>query len=187
MNDKKIASGWLVATGIILAVLIIAVAALWLSTTAKAQLVKEGLPAVSIQWQPQSILETRFAAKITEDNRTIRKALLALAGKPGLSVDEMASLIGTTYLKKPRFWVDGKWEEGWTNVLPHIKKAVEGSASLSIDSVTALIEYRVRDQGRTPEEDIDAVATVRMTFSASPGGYILEGMLRHSRVCVIEP
>jgi hypothetical protein len=187
MKNEKITRSWGVATAIIAAVVCIAAAALWLATAAKAQKGQECFPAVSIQWQSQSILETKFSARIIEDNRAIKAALQALAKNTGMTVDEMTTRLGKTYLRSPRLWIDGAWKEGWEGVLPYLKKIVAGSTSISIDSISALVEYQTYAGAKSVEEDVDARATVRMTFSASPGGNFIEGTLKHMRVCEIQP
>jgi hypothetical protein len=148
------------------------------------------LPVVQIQWQPQTLLETRFAAKIAEDNKFLLGKLIALA-KAGDQMSEQARAgwkegFGATYLSNPRLWIDGKWVDGLDNILDALKSVVKGSATISIDAASALIAYK-EHAGKEKDQDIDAVAKIRVTFSASPGGMILEGELCHSRLCPIIP
>jgi hypothetical protein len=149
---------------------------------------QQAMPSVAIQWQPQTLLETRFAAKITEDNLFLLGKLKALAGEgevmPAQSMSSWKEGFGKTYLSKPRLWVAGKWVEGLDKVLEALRPLVRGSRRISIDAVSAIIEYK-ETAGR--ENDIDAIARVRVTFSASPEGMILEGTLCHSRPCPIIP
>jgi len=187
MNNEKVTRTWGVAAAIIAAIVCIAAAALWLTTAAKAQQGQECFAPVSIQWQSQSILETKFTVKILEDNRAILNGLQAFVKNPDMTVDDMMKYVGNTYLKMPRFWTKEGWVEEWVNVLPKLKEVFTHDSHPIITSVTALIEYQAYAGAKSVEQDIDARATVRITFSASPDGKILEGTLKHSRVCVIEP
>lgn len=149
---------------------------------------QQAMPSVTIQWQPQTPLETRFVDKITEDNHFLLGKLKALAAEGEvMSAQSMSSWkegFAKTYLSKPRLRVAGKWVEGLDQVLETLRPLVRGSSRISIDAVSAVIEYK-ETAGR--ENDIDAIARVRVTFSASPDGMILEGALCHSRPCPIIP
>jgi hypothetical protein len=151
---------------------------------------QQAMPVVQVQWQPQTLLETRFAAKIAEDNKFLFKKLVALSGA-GAEMSERERAVwkegfGNTYLSNPRLWVAGRWHDGLDNVLNALKPIVKGSMTISIDAVSAIIEYK-EHAGKEKEQDIDAIARIRVTFSASPDGMILEGGLCHSRLCPIIP
>ena len=61
-------------------------------------------------------------------------------------------------------------------------KNIKGSHGITIDAISGIIEYKERgNQGNDTE--IDAVIKITVTFSASPGGNILEGELLHRRIC----
>jgi hypothetical protein len=183
VNNEKVTKSWSVAVAIIAAIICIAGAALSITSVAKAQQTQPCNPAVSVQWQPQSVLETMISARIIEDNKAIKNGLQALAKNPDMTPEEMNKHIGNSYFAKPRLWVNGVWVEGLENVLPYLSKIVAGSTSISINTVSALVEYLPYAGAKTPEEDDDARIRVRMTFSASPGDNITEGELCHRRVC----
>ena len=187
MDKAKVPRTWGPAAVIIAAIVCIATAALWVTTLARAQ---QGLPcgpAVVIQWQPQSILEAKFRDRILEDNKAILNGLQAFAKNPDLTPDDMAAYFGNTYLKAPRLWTKEGWVDGWKNVLPLLKKIIAPGSHPVINTVSALIEYVPYAGAAKPADDTDALATVQMTFSASPGDNILSGVLRHSRPCPIDP
>ena len=148
------------------------------------------MPVVQIQWQPQTLLETRFAAKIAEDNKFLLEKLNNLSkADDAMSEDAKASWkkgFENTFLSDPHLWVDGRWHDGLDNVLNALKPIIKGSMTISIDAASAIIEYK-EHAGKEKDKDIDAVAKVRVTFSASPGGMVLEGSLCHSRLCPIIP
>jgi hypothetical protein len=181
----RITRSWGVATAVIAAIVCIAAAALTLTSLAKAQQTPPCIPAATIQWQPGSILEAKFLAHITEDGRAVLNGLQALAKNPGLTPDDMMKYVGTTFLKVPRLWTKTGWIEGWDNVLKELKTIVRPGSQPVITSVSATIEYLPYDGISKPDADIDAVARIRLTFSASPGDNILAGELKHSRVCEI--
>jgi hypothetical protein len=142
---------------------------------------------VTIQWQPQTLLETRFADKILEDNKLLKAKLDDLAQGKVKSVDDWAAAFRMTYLKEPSLWTGKTREHGWTKILPLLKNIVSGSAGVSIDSVSALIEYKPFIEGTPFEKDVDAVCRIKVAFSASPGNNVLEGSLCHQRPCIIVP
>lgn len=188
MENMKIARSWGVAAAVVAAVVCIAGAALTLTSLAKAQQTPPCLPAVTVQWQPGSILEAKFSARIAEDSRDILNGLQALAKNPGLTAEEMMKYVGTTFLKAPRLWTDKGWVEGWDKVLPLLKEIIKPGSRPAVNSVAAFIEYipyAGAPEASDPRADIDAVATVRITFSASPRDNILAGEMKHSRVCEI--
>lgn len=186
MENSKITRSWAVAVAIVAAVVCVAAAALTISTMAKAQTSQAGLPAVVVQWQPQSILETKFVARVNEDNALILRALKKLAGERTEKLEkEVIADLKRTYLKTPKIWKDGGWIEGFEPVFSKLKDIIAKGSVPQIISVSIVIEYLATTGETDQRKDIDAVATVRMTFSASPGDNITEGTLKHSRVCEI--
>ena len=135
---------------------------------------------VNISWRAQSILESKFIARVIEDNEGILRAF-----KGGKGLEE--GLAGT-YLKKLRVWKDTEREWiGGKEAFVALAELLKGMNpdTLSIDSISIVIDYQPYAGAASAETDVDAVATVRMTFSASPGGNIVEGELLHRRVCPI--
>ena len=187
MNSKRVTMSWSVAAAIFAALVCIAAAAVSALPVAQTRPGAPCPPLVTIQWQPQTLLETRFAAKILEDNKLLKAKLDELAQGKVKSVDDWVAAFQTTYLKEPSLWTGKTWEHGWAKILPLLKDIVSGSAGVSIDSVSALIEYKEFVKGTPFEEDVDAVCRIKTTFSASPGDNILEGLLRHQRPCIIVP
>ena len=187
MENVKVTGTWGAATAIIAAVVCVAAAALSISTLAKAQVSQPALPAVVVQWQPQSILETKFMARINEDNRIILSGLQALAKDPEMKPEAVGDHFKNTYLSTPRLWTKSGWIDGWEKVLPELKGIIGRGSRPVITSVSAVIEYLPFTGAPTAAEDIDAKATIRVTFSASPGDNILGGGLCHSRICEIMP
>jgi hypothetical protein len=186
MENTKVTKSWGVAAAIIAAVICIAAAAFSVWTVAQTKPANPCMPPVSIQWMPQTILETRFAAKIVEDNKFLKAKLDELAQlKSKKDFDGWEDGFASTYLLDPSFWTGKEWVKGWARVKPLLKEIVDGSQGVSIDAVSGIIEYKPRFREEPAETDIDAVITIRVTFSASPGGNILEGTLKHSRVCEI--
>ena len=187
MEKGNIARTWGFAAALVLAIVAVAVVFLVVASPAKVQASPECCPSVTVQWRPQSILETKFAARVAQDNEAIKNGLQALAKNPGMSREDMLKYVGNTYFKNPRFWTKSGWVEGWDAILPLLGEVVHGSPAISINTVSVVIDYQPFAGAKTPEEDIDAIATIRMTFSASPGDNIMEGTLLHRRVCPIEP
>lgn len=187
MDNAKVTRTWGVAAAIIAAVVGVAAAALSISTLAKAQVSQQALPSVVVQWQPQSILETKFMARINEDNKIILGGLQALAKDPEMTPEAVADRFKDTYLRTPRLWTKTGWVDGWEKVLPQIRGLIARGSRPVITSVSAVIEYLPSTGAPTAAEDIDARATIRVTFSASPGENILSGVLCHSRICEIVP
>jgi len=142
-------------------------------------------PAVIVHWQPGSVLETKFTARVLEDNKAILDGFQALAKNPRLTVDDMIGYMGGTYFRTPRLLTGSGWVEGWDRVLPPLKKIIVRGSRPAIEAVSIVIEYRPFAGARTPADDIDAVARIQFSFSASPGGNTGAGELKHSRVCEI--
>jgi hypothetical protein len=185
MENSKVTRSWGTAAAVLAAVVCIAAAALTLTTTAKAQQPAACCPAVVIQWQPQSILEAKFRARILEDNASILKGLQAIADNPNITEKEMDGYVGKTYFRVPRLLTDKGWIEGWTNVLPVLKEFIKPRSHPVITSVSVVINYQPYAGAKLPEEDIDAGAKINFTFSASPDGRTGGGELKHSRICEI--
>ena len=77
----KITRRWRASAPVIMAGACIAAAALSALCGAPPKTAaQQVLPVVQIQWQPQTLLETRFAAKIAEDNKFLFRKLVALSG-----------------------------------------------------------------------------------------------------------
>lgn len=185
MENGKVTRTWGVAAAVVATIVCIAAAALAITALARAQQAPPCCPAVVIQWQPQSILEAKFRARILEDNASILKGLQAVADKPDITGKEMDGYVGNTYFRTPRLWMDGGWIEGWERVLPLLRKIIKPGSHPAITSVSVVIEYQPYAKAESPATDIDAVAKVQFTFSASPDGRICAGELKHSRVCEI--
>jgi hypothetical protein len=186
MENTKVTRSWGVAAAIVAAAVCIAAAALTLTTMAKAQQPAACCPAVVIQWLPQPVLEAKFREKVLKDNQGILSGLQRFAKYPDMTTADMSIYVEKTYLANPRLWVEKKgWVETWDKILPELKNIIHSDSSLAITSVTVLIEYLPYTGADKPETDTDAIARVRMTFSASPDGHVLEGTLKHSRVCEI--
>lgn len=186
MENTKVTKTWGVAVAIVAAVVCIAGAALTQTARAKAEPSPACCPAVIVQWLPQPVLEAKFREKVLKDNQEILNGLQAFAKYPEMTSAEMLKYVGNTYLADPRLWVERKgWVEGWDKILPELKNIIHSDSSLAITSVTVLIEYLPYTGADKPETDTDAIAKVRMTFSASPDGHAVEGTLKHSRVCEI--
>jgi hypothetical protein len=184
MEKVNVARTWGIA-GVILALVVgIAALFLWISSPVKAQTSPGSCPPITVQWRSGSVLETMFAARVAEDNIAIKNGLQALAKNPEMTVDQMLKYVGNTYFKHLRLWTKSGWVETWEKVLPLLKEIVAGSRSISINTVSVLIEYQPYTNA---DPDIDAIAQIRMSFSASPGDNFGEGTLKHSRVCPIDP
>ncbi len=152
---------------------------------AKAQQTQACCPAVITHWQPGSVLETKFTARVLEDNKAILNGFRALAKNPGLTEEDMRAYMGATYLRTPRLLTKAGWVEGWAKVLPLLKEIIVRGSRPAIDTVSVVIEYQPFAEAKTPADDIDAVARIQFSFSASPGGTTGAGELKHSRVCEI--
>jgi hypothetical protein len=187
MDNARVTRTWGVAVAIVAATVCIAAAALSVTSSARAQQSPACCPAVIIQWQQGSVLETMFSARVAEDNKNIQNGFQAFAKNPNLTPAEMMTYVGNTYLNTPHLWTKAGWVDGWEDVLPLLKPILSHSDHISINTVSVLIEYQPYAGAKNPMEDIDARATVRMTFSASPGDNILKGELKHSRICEITP
>jgi hypothetical protein len=185
MEKARVGWSWGAAAAIIVVILGVLAILLWYSPPAKGQRARTASPPVVIQWQPQSDMETKLRARVAADNTAILGALEALAaGKPD---KEFTDVLARTYLHSPRFMNGGQWVEGTEGVLKALKGVFRdhktAPGTIDLDSVSALIELQAYAGATEPGLDTDAVATIQLTFSASPGGNILEGGLKHSRIC----
>lgn len=185
MENGKVTRSWGVAVAIVAAVVLIAGAALLLMVPCRAQQPQACCPAIIVQWQPQSVLEAKFRARIVDDNVKILKGLKAIAANPEIGEKEFAGYIEKTYFRAPRLYTDGGWIEGVGDVLAWLKKIVKPGSQPAITSVSVVIDYEPFVGAKAPAEDIDASAKVVFTFSASPGDNMGAGTLKHSRVCEI--
>jgi hypothetical protein len=185
MENTKVTKNWGIAAIVAAAVIIIAGAALLLMVPARAQQPPACCPAVIVQWQPQSILEAKFRARVIEDNVMILKGLKAIAANPAIGEKEFADIIGKTYFRTPRVYTSGGWIEGVPGVLAWLKETIKPRSQPTITSVSVVINYEPYAGAKGLADDIDASATIVFTFSASPDGYQGAGTLRHSRICEV--
>ncbi|GEM_PF-3255164 len=185
MERPNVGKTWGIAAAILVVVLASAGLLLWTSSPAKAQAGQECCPSVFVQWRPGSILEAKFAARLAEDNSSIQNGLQAFAKNRDMTPDDMLEYVGNTYLRGPRLWTSHGWIDGWEAILPLLKEIILPGSRPVIHTVSAAIEYQPLLGAKDPAADIDAVATVQMTFSASPADTILVGKLCHSRICEV--
>ncbi len=141
--------------------------------------------AIVTHWQSGSVLETKFAARILEDNKAILNAFQALAKNPQMTEKDMTDHVGATYFRTPRLLTKAGWVEGWEQVLPLLKEIIVPGSRPAIETVSVVIEYQPYAGAKTPEEDIDAVAKIQFSFSASPSDNTGGGELKHRRICEI--
>jgi hypothetical protein len=214
MENTKVTRSWGVAVAIVAAVVCIAAAALTLTTVAKAQQTPQPGTAVVTHWLPQPVLEAKFRERILKDNQAIAEVLNALADPPRARPDQKilkdnkaiaelldaladpqrswtdeknlpGGLFPNTYLANARLWTKTGWSGDWLEILKELKAIFAQGGQPVITSVTVLIEYQPNIGILDINNDIDAIAKIRMTFSASPDGHVLEGTLKHSRVCEV--
>jgi len=185
MENSKVTKSWGVAVAIIAAIVCITAAALTLTTTAKAQQAPPCCPAVIVQWQPHSILEAKFRAQILEDNVFILKGLQAVADNPNITEKDLEGYFGNTYFREPRLLTDDGWVVGISKVLVLLKKIIKPGSHPAITSVSVVIGYQPYANAKTVADDIDAVANIQFTFSASPETKAGGGSLKHSRICEV--
>lgn len=195
MEKAKVGWSWGAVAAIIVVILGVVAVFLWISPSAKGEMAQvpppppngptspECIPPAIVHWQSGTVLESMIAAKVLEDNRSIKNGLQALAKNPGMTREEMLKYVGHTYYKNPRLWTKSGWVEGWDAVLPLLRDIVAGSDTISIDTVSAHIEYQPFLGAKTPADDIDAVAKIIFTFSAKEGDPPGGGELKHSRIC----
>ena len=144
------------------------------------------MPPVSIQWQPQSTLEKLATAKIIEDAKLLKIELDKLAKKTDSPDDAYKKAwkekFDKIHLRNPRYWVEKEWKTGWDEILGPMHGKIKGSAGISINAISGIIEYKERGNQEIDTE-IDAVIKITVIFSASPDDNILEFELMHRRVC----
>jgi len=185
MENTKVTRSWGVAVAIVAAVVCIAAAALTLTTVAKAQQAPACCPAIIFQWQPHSIIEAKFRARILEDNVSILRGLQEVAKNPNITEKELEVYFGGTYFREPRLLTDVGWVTGIEKVLVELKKIIKPGSLPAITSVSVVINYQAYAGEKLREDDIDARAMIQFTFSASPDGRTGGGELKHSRVCEV--
>jgi hypothetical protein len=185
MENMKVTRSWGWAAALIVIVAGLAVAAMLLIIPARAQQTQVCCPAVLVQWQPQSILETKFRARVIDDSVKIVKALREIASNPKIGEEEFTALIEKTYFSTPRLYTDVGWVEGVSKVLAQLKQIIKPGSQPAITSLSVMVEYEPYAGVADPAKDVDASAKVVFTFSASPGENQGGGTLRHSRICEI--
>jgi len=192
MEKAQVIKGW--GTAATVSAMVVCLAAVGVLVLCGAQRTAgaagTGMPPVSIQWQPQSTLEKLVVAKILEDGKFLKSELDKLARKTDKPDDTYKKAwkdkFKSSHLNNPKFWTGTEWKKGWDDILEPMHEKIKGSSGVSIDALSGAIEYKERaNQGS--ETEIDAMIKITVFFSASPGGYILEGELLHRRVCQIEP
>jgi len=159
-----------------------------IKSSAQTREVKAKDTPVSVQWQPQSFIEARFHARLAQDVKFLKKKLEDLAAEPACpDAGAWAKHFSNHFLKSPRLWADGELKEQWLDVLPKLYEIVKGSKDICVNFAWGIIDYVPYDNIKKPkpEEDVDFVFKIKVTFSASPGDNILEGELTHRRVCEI--
>ena len=186
MKNERPMKWWMIAAALAVAVLAITSLAICLLSSGPPAEVQALSQSVTVQWKPQSITETKLLAKIEADNKTLIKKLKDMANSPGSQdLGEWTKEFSGTYLRKPRLWTDepGSFED-WANVFNKLKNVVGGKPDVNIDALHVLIEYLPYVEG----SDYDLLAHIKITFSCSSGeDPILEGELRHRKVCIWEP
>jgi hypothetical protein len=190
MKDEKVTKSWGVAAALIAVVICVAAAAMSVWSLAQTRESPAKNAPVTIQWQSQSDIEARFTAKLIEHHKYLKKKLedLAVMSAPP-DVPAWQKLFNDHFLKTPRLWANGESTDGWQEVLPKLWGIVHGSKEIDIHFAWGMIEYVTYDKINRPkpEDDVDFRIKIKVTFSASPGDNILEGMLSHRRICVIQP
>lgn len=178
MERGNITRTWGIAFIIILAIVGLVVAFLLVSAPSRAQAAMPAGPSISVQWRAQSILESKFIARVIEDNKKIAAAF-------GKTLRPEEAFQGT-YLQKLRIWDNDKreWRTG-EDAYRAFAEIVKDPKAFSVDSISIVIDYQPYAGAASAETDVDAVATVRITFSSSPGDNIAEGDLLHRRLCPI--
>src|SRR3989304_2482155 len=154
MNNEKVTRSWGVAVAIVAAIVCIAAAALSITSLAKAQQVQPCNPPVSIQWQSQSIIETKLVARVFANNEYLKTKLDNLAMQAteptGKDAEKWADDFKNTYLSSPRLWGHQENGQEWVKVLPALWRIVRGSKDIKITSISAMIEYVPYDQVTAP-------------------------------------
>jgi hypothetical protein len=193
MQNERPARSWGIAAVAVAAVailLLILIVSGGISVKSAAQTREgkaKGAP-VTLQWQPQSLIEARFHARLLQDVDILKERLDHLAGAQTCpDPADWEKTFSNHFLKNPRLWADGNVTETWKDVLPELYKIVKGSKDVTVNFAWGVIEYVPYDRVKKPrpEEDVDFIFKIKVTFSASPGDNVLEGELSHRRVCEI--
>lgn len=158
------------------------------TTLATGQEDRPDIPLVDVQWMPKTFIENRIVGKIRKEAEDLQEWLTDLARKTEEPGEEYKKTWKTkfsdTHLKNARFWKQGTgWKETWDESLTPIWDSIKGSTGISIDSISAIIEYKERADAKEAKDDQDLNIKVTITFSASPGDLLLESTLKHSRTC----
>jgi hypothetical protein len=146
------------------------------------------MPPVNFQWQPNSHLEKLAAGKIIDDAKFLKKELDGLTKWADKPTPQQKAEWKTrfekanSHLKDPRYWDGKEWKQGWVNILEMIYEKIKTKPEVTIESISAVIEYRERGT-QDCDTEIDAVIRITVIFSASPVNNILEGELLHRRIC----
>ena len=193
MENTKMTRPWWMALALLAAIVFIAAAAVMLLSVRQATAPEApvGDARISLQWQAQSEIEARFAARIAGDLDVLHERLLELAKVERAEDLPDPAAYGKTFeghfLRTPRLVVDGRATEGWENVLRPLWEIVRGKTAVSLNYAWGTIEYVPYDKVLRPpaEEDVDFRVGIKVGFSASPGDNILEGDLLHRRICEI--
>jgi hypothetical protein len=201
MENAKVTRHWGVAAIIIAVVVIVAGAALTLTTACNA---KASQPPQSrdviIQWQPNSLPETNLRARILADNAIIKDGLQAIADdrEDALTPGHMPGFFQNTYFRIPKLWTDQGSFEGWGPILEELKRLTPHTDPnikyiAVITSTSAVIEYQPHPgphgHAIVPEKDVDGHASIKFTFSFIASGATKGvdptggGDLKHSRLC----
>lgn len=168
------------------AILAMAGLAIGLASSGPAAQPQRSPRSVTVQWQPQSIVETKLLAKVEADNKLLIDKLMAMAAAPdSQDPEEWAKAFSGTYLRSPRLWTDDPApNENWPNVFNRLRQVLRGVADIHVDALHVLIEYLPPVEG----SDLDLRARIKLTFSLSSGeDPILEGTLCHRKICTWEP
>jgi hypothetical protein len=190
MKDEKARKPWWVATVIVAGLVCLTAAGISVWSVAQPRESQAKTTSVTIQWQPQSDLEARFHAKLVTDHKVLKKRLEKLAGEPVCpSPKAWQEFFKNHFLNNPRLWANGEWKEGWENIMLPLYNIVHKSEDIEVHFAWGMIEYVPYDKVKKPrpEDDVDFLVRIKVTFSASPGDNILEGTLRHRRICEIIP
>jgi len=193
MQNEKQARPWgivlMTVAGLAILFLVLMISgAVSVTSSAQTREIKAKSSSISVQWQPQSYIEARFHARLAHDVKILKKKLEELAAEPACpDPDAWAKHFANHFLKSPRLWADGELKEQWVDVLPRLYEIVKGSKDICVDFAWGMLEYVPYDNVKKPkpEEDVDFIFKVKVTFSASPGDNILEGALKHRRVSEI--
>ncbi len=188
MKNEKVTKSWGGAALAVAFLVLIASAGISLLSVAQTRESPAKANPVTVQWQPQSTIEARFHARLVHDMRFLKTKLEELAGQSVCpDPDQWAKAFSGHFLKSPRLWADGELTQDWKEVLTKLHGLVRNSKDITVNFAWGMIEYVPFDKEKRPkpEEDVDFRMKIKVSFSASPGDNILEGELRHRRICEI--